>query len=183
MQAQVTSQHGACGVQVVCKWCAGCTKKQITSSGASTGRGIGYNGLGWYSWYVHSVLLLSWAIGAEQWELASHPHLALNNCIFMGTGSSHQGKGMCMCIWKNVKVNIVLKSCTVAIEISHLARNNCTFTVQDIARALVGVRKGWYVKFAHLYSFELCYARRRIWNCIQPSFGSEQFQSALAHGK
>ena len=22
MQAQVTSQHGACGVQVVCKWCA-----------------------------------------------------------------------------------------------------------------------------------------------------------------
>ena len=57
-------------VHVVCKWCASgvqdAQKKQITSSGASTGRGIGHNGLGWYSWYVHSVLLLSWAIGAEQ---------------------------------------------------------------------------------------------------------------------
>ena len=80
----------------------------------------------------------------------------------MGTGSRHQGKGMRMCMWKNVKVNIVLKPCTVAIEISHLARNNCTFTVQDIARALVGVRKGWYVKFAHLYSFELCYGSEPV---------------------
>ena len=69
---------------------------------------------------------------------------------------------MRMCMWKNVKVNIVLKSCTVAIEISHLARNNCTFTVQDIARALVGVRKGWYVKFAHLHSFELCYGSEPV---------------------